>query len=150
MPTTQMQVRSDKMSFSLSQSGSGLLLKSRKATQIVLSPSQAIGSITFFTISSRSRGLKIRGSPAALRILEHLFLFMRRNKNIKLIVWFVAVICTTAEKYSLLSAHFIQHFPFLMPRFKFLLLISRLSKKIHYWNITECLFVTYYSDNRSS
>lgn len=72
MPTTQMQVRSDRMSFSLSQSGSGLLGKSLKATQMVLSPSQAMGSITFFTISSLSRGLKMRGSPAALRILEHL------------------------------------------------------------------------------
>lgn len=81
MPTTQMQVRSDNMSFSLSQSGSGLLLKSRKATQIVLSPSQAIGSITFFTISSRSRGLKIRGSPAALRILEHLFYFRKWKRK---------------------------------------------------------------------
>ena len=72
MPTTQMQVRSLRMSFSLSQSGSGLLGKSRKATQMVRSPSQAMGSITFFTISSRSRGRKTRGSPAPLRILQHL------------------------------------------------------------------------------
>lgn len=43
----------------------------------------------------------------------------------------------TAEKYFPVSAHFIQHFAFLMARFKFLLYISRLNKKIYYWKIRE-------------
>lgn len=70
MPTTQMHVRSFKMSASLSQSGS--VEKSLMATQMVLNPSQAIGSITFCTISSRSLALKTRCWPEASRIWEHL------------------------------------------------------------------------------
>ncbi|KAF3856131.1 hypothetical protein F7725_016854 [Dissostichus mawsoni] len=58
IPTTQMAVRSFRMLFSSSQSGSGSLEKSRYATQMVLRPSHAMGSITFFTISSLSRGRK--------------------------------------------------------------------------------------------
>ncbi len=70
MPTTQMQVRSFKISASLSQSGS--VVKSLIAMQIVLNPSQAIGSITFRTISSRSLALKTRGWPETSRTWEHL------------------------------------------------------------------------------
>lgn len=39
---------------------------------MVLSPSHAIGSITFRTISSRSFGLKLRAWPSASKIREHL------------------------------------------------------------------------------
>lgn len=67
-----MAVRSLRMLFSSSQLGSGLLGKSRYATQMVLRPSHAMGSITFFTISSLSRGRKTLGSPTSLRIWLHL------------------------------------------------------------------------------
>lgn len=73
MPTTQMQMRSFNMSFSASQSGSPASAgKSLYATQIVLSPSQAIGSITFRTISSRSFSLNARGWPWLSKMREHL------------------------------------------------------------------------------
>lgn len=39
---------------------------------MVLSPSHAMGSITFFTISSLSRGRNTLGSPTSLRIWLHL------------------------------------------------------------------------------
>lgn len=73
IPTTAMHVRPVTMSFSLSHSGSGSPAgKSLNAKQMVLSPSEAIGSITVFTISSRSLGLNTFGSPSALSILKHL------------------------------------------------------------------------------
>lgn len=67
-----MQVSSDRISFSLSQSGSASAGKSRKARQMVRSPWHAMGSITFFTISSRSFDLNTRASPFLSRILVHL------------------------------------------------------------------------------
>lgn len=73
MPTTAMHVRPVTTSFSLSHSGSGSPAgKSLNARHMVLSPSEAIGSITVFTISSRSLGLNTFGSPLALSILKHL------------------------------------------------------------------------------
>lgn len=73
MPTTAMQVSSFRMSFSRSQSGSPASAgKSLYAMQIVLSPSQAIGSITLCTISSRSFGLNTQGWPWESKIREHL------------------------------------------------------------------------------
>ena len=39
---------------------------------MVRSPSQAIGSMIFFTMSSRSRGRKLRSSPLLFKMLVHL------------------------------------------------------------------------------
>lgn len=70
MPTTQMQVNPVRISFSLSQSGSPSEAgKSLYARQMVLRPSEAMGSITFFTMSSLSRGRNTFGSPFAVRTL---------------------------------------------------------------------------------
>lgn len=73
IPTTQIAVRSLRMLFSSSQLGSGSLGKSRYATQMVLRPSHAIGSITFLTISSLSRGRKTLGSPTSFKMWLHLW-----------------------------------------------------------------------------
>lgn len=73
IPTTAMHVRPVTISFSLSHSGSGSPAgKSLNARHMVLKPSDAIGSITVFTISSRSLGLNTFASPLALKILKHL------------------------------------------------------------------------------
>lgn len=72
IPTTATQTRLLMISASLSHSGSGSLGRSRYATQIVRRPSHAIGSITFFTISSRSRGPKGRAEPLWDKMEEHL------------------------------------------------------------------------------
>lgn len=72
MPTTAMQVSSPTMAASSSQGGSGTGGKSRKARTKVRSPAAAIGSTTFRTTSSRSRGPKARASPPTPRMAQHL------------------------------------------------------------------------------
>ncbi|KAF3859201.1 hypothetical protein F7725_021600 [Dissostichus mawsoni] len=69
-PVTIRTVSPLRISFSLSQSGSPSETgKSLYARHMVLRPSEAMGSITFFAMSSLSRGRNTLDSPFAVMTL---------------------------------------------------------------------------------